>query len=74
MSKKLDIRKCAVILTTIAFFIYQMYLALVKQLNPLLQSPLHLVFALLVVYLYNPIGTRPVKNCMTGVWKDARCM
>ena len=62
MSKKLDIRKCAVILTTIAFFIYQMYLALVKQLNPLLQSPLHLVFALLVVYLYNPIDKQYQKK------------
>ena len=62
MNKKLDIRKCAVIVTTIAFFVYQMYLALVKQLNPLLQSPLHLVFALFVVYLYNPIDKQYQKK------------
>lgn len=53
--KKLNVRSLITIVVTIAFFIYQMYLALVKQLNPMLQSPLHLFFALLIVYLYNPI-------------------
>ncbi|MCR5536964.1 MAG: TRAP transporter fused permease subunit [Succinivibrio sp.] len=51
---KLDIRKIAIILITIAFFGFQMYLALVKQLTPMLQSPLHLVFALSVIFLYLP--------------------
>lgn len=31
-----------------------MYIALVKQLNPMLQGPLHLVFALTLVFLYFP--------------------
>ena len=53
--KKLNVRRIITIVVTIAFFLYQMYLALVKQLNPMLQSPLHLVFALFIVYLYNPI-------------------
>ena len=53
--KKMDIRKIVMIAVTIAFFVFQMYLALVKQLTPMLQSPLHLVFALFIVYLYNPI-------------------
>lgn len=52
--KKMDIRKLATIAITVIFFGFQMYLALVKQLTPMLQSPLHLVLALTVVYLYNP--------------------
>lgn len=53
--KKLNVRNIITIVVTILFFLYQMYLALVKQLNPMLQSPLHLVFALFLVYLYNPV-------------------
>lgn len=56
--KKMDGRKIAVIAITIIFFGFQMYLALVKQLTPMLQSPLHLVMALTVVYLYNPIDKK----------------
>ena len=51
---KMSLRKIAIILVTICFFAFQMYLALVKQLTPMLQSPLHLVLALAVVYLYTP--------------------
>lgn len=39
---------------TVLFFAFQMYIALVKQLNPMLQGPLHLVFALTLVFLYFP--------------------
>lgn len=52
--KKLSGRKLAIIIITIAFVAFQMYLALVKQLTPMLQSPLHLVLALTVIYLYAP--------------------
>ena len=34
--KKMDIRKIVMIAVTIAFFVFQMYLALVKQLTPML--------------------------------------
>ena len=51
---KFSLRTIAIILITIAFFAFQMYLALVKQLTPMLQSPIHLVLALAVVYLYTP--------------------
>ena len=54
-NKKLNVRNIIAIVVTILFFLYQMYLALVKQLNPMLQSPIHLVFALFLVYIYNPI-------------------
>lgn len=39
---------------TAVFFAFQMYIALVKQFPPMLQSPLHLVFALTLVYIYFP--------------------
>ena len=62
--KKVDIRKITIIAVTVASFAFQMYLALVKQLTPMLQSPLHLVLALAVVYLYNPIDKKYRKKVM----------
>ena len=53
MSKQ--IRKYCTIALTVAFFAFQMYLALVKQLTVMLQTPLHMCFALTLVFLYNPI-------------------
>ena len=49
------VRKYCTIAITIAFFVFQMYLALVKQLTVMLQTPLHMCFALSLVFLYNPI-------------------
>ena len=37
-----NVRRYAVILVTIAFFVFQMYLALVKQMTSMLQTPLHM--------------------------------
>lgn len=48
-------RKYCTIALTVAFFVFQMYLALVKQLTVMLQTPLHMCFALALVFLYNPI-------------------
>ncbi|SFG50765.1 TRAP transporter permease [Oribacterium sp. WCC10] len=59
---KIDLRKIAIVIVTIAFFGFQMYLALIKQLTPMLQSPLHLVLALFVVFLYNPIDKKYRKS------------
>ncbi|MBQ7487511.1 MAG: TRAP transporter fused permease subunit [Clostridia bacterium] len=53
MSKK--VRWYCTIALTVAFFVFQMYLALVKQLTVMLQTPLHMCFALSLVFLYNPI-------------------
>ena len=50
----MSIRGIAAILVTVAFFAFQMYIALVKQFAPMLQSPLHLVFALTLVFIYFP--------------------
>lgn len=52
--KSMKIRKYIMVIVTVIFFVYQMYLALVKQLTPMLQGPLHLVLALTLAYLYNP--------------------
>lgn len=70
--KKVDVRKICIIVVTIAFFAFQMYLALVKQLTPMLQSPLHLVFALFVVYLYNPIDKGFRKKASKKAEKEGR--
>lgn len=53
-TKKKSLRNWIAIIVTVVFFAFQMYLALVKQLNPMLQSPLHLILALTLVFLYNP--------------------
>lgn len=52
--KKLTVRQIAAIAATVLFFAFQMYIALVKQFTPMLQGPLHLVFALTLVYIYYP--------------------
>ena len=53
-NKKWNLRNIAAIAVTVAFFAFQMYLALIKQFPPMLQSPLHLIFALTLVYVYFP--------------------
>ena len=54
-AKKKTMRNWLAVIVTVVFFAFQMYLALVKQLNPMLQSPLHLILALTLVFLYNPL-------------------
>lgn len=54
MKKKIRIRSVAAIIVTIAFYAFQMYIALIKQFPPMLQGPLHLIFALTLVYIYFP--------------------
>lgn len=52
--KKWTVRSIAAVVVTVCFFAFQMYIALIKQFNPMLQGPLHLVFALILVYIYVP--------------------
>lgn len=70
--KKTDIQKIAIVAVTIIFFCFQMYLALVKQLTPMLQSPLHLVLALTVVYLYNPVDKKYRKKVLKKAEHEGR--
>jgi len=62
MGKKLDIRSTAAIVLTVIFFLFQAYLALIKQFSPMLQTPLHMLFALTLVFLYNPPDKKYRKN------------
>lgn len=70
--KKMDIRKAAIVVITFIFFCFQLYLALVKQLTPMLQSPLHLVLALTVVYLYNPADKKYRKKMTKKAEQEGR--
>lgn len=54
MEKKLEWRRLAAIVLTVAMLLFQIYLALIKQFSPMLQTPLHMIFALSLVFLYNP--------------------
>ena len=51
----MSLRGIAAVLITIAFFAFQMYIALWEQFAPMLQSPLHLIFALTLVFIYFPM-------------------
>ncbi|MBR0222972.1 MAG: TRAP transporter large permease subunit, partial [Bacteroidales bacterium] len=52
MSK--TVRRTCVLAVTVIFVLFQMYLALVKQFTLMLQTPIHMCFALALVFLYNP--------------------
>ena len=62
MGKKPQVRQIAMIAITVAFFLFQMYLALIKQFATMLQAPIHLLFALTLVYLNNPPDKQYVKK------------
>ena len=65
-----QVRKYCTIALTVAFFVFQMYLALVKQLTVMLQTPLHMCFALALVFLYNPIDKGYQKNLQKKAEKN----
>ena len=71
MGKKLEWRQAAAIALTVVFFLFQMYLALIKQLPTMLQAPLHLLFALALVYLYNPPDKKYRKKLQKAKGGDA---
>lgn len=49
------------------WILFQLYLALVSPLHPMLQSPVHLMFALLIVYLNNPADKKTNKPWMKAL-------
>ena len=65
--KKIAPRTIATAIMVVLFLGFQMYLALVKQLPPMRQSPLHMILALALVYLYNPVN----KKCPQRKWMCA---
>lgn len=52
------------IIVGIAWIAFQLYLAFITPLHPMLQGPLHLIFALLVVFLNNPADKQSKKTWM----------
>lgn len=52
--------------TIVVIFIgFQLYLALIKPLDPMLQNPMHLILALLVIFIINPADKNSGKKWMT---------
>lgn len=54
MKKKLKLNTVILGTVVIAFIIFQLYIALIKPLDPMLQNPIHLICALFVVFLTKP--------------------
>lgn len=70
MTNTFNLRKVAIIAVTLVFFGFQIYLAFVKQLTPMLQSPMHLVFALSLIYLYIPADALYKKRLQAEATKN----
>ena len=49
------------------WILFQLYLALVSPLHPMLQSPVHLMYALLIVFLNNPADKKTNKPWMKAL-------
>jgi TRAP transporter 4TM/12TM fusion protein len=52
----MDVKKTIPCVFAVLWLGYQLYLALISPLHPLLQQPLHLLFALFIVFWYYPAG------------------
>lgn len=63
MKGKFDFKQSLIMFISIMFIGFQLYLALIRPLHPLLQNPVHLLFALSLVFLYKPLG----KGLLRGV-------
>lgn len=66
--RKTGFRTLFLYLLVAVFILFHGYLALVKPLHPLLQSPLHWILALAVAFIKYPIYTR--KEGAPKSWKD----
>ena len=64
---KIPPKKMAYIAIGTVWILFQLYLALVSPLHPMLQSPVHLMFALLIVYLNNPADKKTNKPWMKSL-------
>ncbi len=66
---KMTPRRALLIAVALVFVAFQLYIALIRPLDPMLQSPFHLILALLVVFLVNPADKHSEKPWMK--WLDA---
>jgi len=60
--KKFDMRRIVLIVISIIFLLFQLYIALVKPLDLMFQNPIHLLLALFVVFLVTPINKKDAKS------------
>lgn len=64
---KIPPKKMAYIAIGTVWILFQLYLALVSPLHPMLQSPVHLMYALLIVFLNNPVDKKTNKPWMKAL-------
>ena len=64
---KIPPKKMAYIAFGSVWILFQLYLALVSPLHPMLQSPVHLMYALLIVFLNNPADKKTNKPWMKAL-------
>ena len=64
---KIPPKKMAYIAIGTVWILFQLYLALVSPLHPMLQSQVHLMFALLIVFLNNPADKKTNKPWMKAL-------
>lgn len=64
---KIPPKRMAYIAIGTVWILFQLYLALVSPLHPMLQSPVHLMFALLIVFLNNPADKKSNKPWMKAL-------
>lgn len=58
-NQKMSLRQMALYLIVAISVVFQLYLALFKPLDPMIMSPVHLILALLVVFLAKPVSKNP---------------
>ena len=64
---KIPPKKRAYMAIGTVWILFQLYLALVSPLHPMLQSPVHLMYALLIVFLNNPADKKTNKPWMKAL-------
>jgi TRAP transporter 4TM/12TM fusion protein len=69
MQKLHQTRFTLIVIVTIAFLGFQAYIAFIRPFGPLIQNPVHLMFALMIAYLYNPIYKKRSETKICS-WKD----
>ena len=63
MRKAQPWRKGVIIVLSIFWIIFQLYIKLVKPLDPWFQLPLHMCLALIMVWLMNPMVDKSKSRC-----------
>ena len=61
-------RYISLMVLALAMTTFQMYIKVIKPLQPWAQIPLHLCFALIIVFLFNPMAEKNKKNPHRKLW------